>query len=264
MRCYPVAYVGLIVAPHALALLWAVVLGVALATFPIVLVLIGLRTRTPGGTAALSGFTQSPGYLMAAVGPFGVGVLHEASDGWTVPLLVLIALSLPLFSSRCTSAGRPPSRTSSALTAPPTRNGERDDDAVDASGRGLPSRHRRPSRRPAAEVPDRTAGVPRLPRRRAQPTDPPPSKTNRGSALGLAIFGCSLVTWIVGIVLAINVLVESSRDRRGRGKGMAIAALVMVAGGVVMALFGLASNADRDSDGTGTLRRDGDSTGRLG
>jgi CP family cyanate transporter-like MFS transporter len=97
MGCYPVAYVGLLLAPHSLAVLWAVVLGVALVTFPIVLTLIGLRTRTAGATAALSGFTQSTGYLMAAVGPFGIGVLHEATDGWTVPLLALTALSVPLF-----------------------------------------------------------------------------------------------------------------------------------------------------------------------
>jgi CP family cyanate transporter-like MFS transporter len=97
MSCYPVAYIGLVVAPHSLAVLWAVVLGAALTTFPIVLTYIGLRTRTAGATAALSGWTQSTGYLMAALGPFGVGVLHEATDGWTVPLLGLIALSVPLF-----------------------------------------------------------------------------------------------------------------------------------------------------------------------
>lgn len=94
--CYPVSYLGLIVAPHELAVLWAVVLGVAMASFPIVLVLIGLRTRTSEGTASLSGFTQSTGYLLAAAGPFAVGLLHEASDGWTVPLVVLLALSIPL------------------------------------------------------------------------------------------------------------------------------------------------------------------------
>ena len=37
MCCYPVAYIGLMVAPHGLAVLWAVVLGAALTTFPIVL-----------------------------------------------------------------------------------------------------------------------------------------------------------------------------------------------------------------------------------
>jgi MFS transporter, CP family, cyanate transporter len=97
MACYPVAYVGLIVAPHSLAVLWAAVLGTALTTFPIVLTYIGLRTRTAGATAALSGWTQSTGYLMAVIGPFGVGVLHEATDGWTVPLVVLLTLTAPLF-----------------------------------------------------------------------------------------------------------------------------------------------------------------------
>jgi CP family cyanate transporter-like MFS transporter len=97
MGCYPVAYVGLIVAPHALAVLWALVLGTALVTFPIVLTLVGLRTRTASATAALSGWTQSTGYLMAALGPFGVGVLHDATGDWTVPLLVLTVLSVPLF-----------------------------------------------------------------------------------------------------------------------------------------------------------------------
>jgi CP family cyanate transporter-like MFS transporter len=94
--CYPVSYLGLVLAPHGLAVLWALILGVAMSSFPILLVLIGLRSRTPAGTAALSGFTQSTGYLLAAVGPFAVGTLYEASDGWTVPLLVLLALSLPL------------------------------------------------------------------------------------------------------------------------------------------------------------------------
>jgi MFS transporter, CP family, cyanate transporter len=97
MSCYPVAYVGLLVAPHGLAVLWAVVLGAALTTFPIVLTYIGLRTRTAGATAALSGWSQSTGYLVAAIGPFGIGVLHDATGGWTVPLLVLTALSVPLF-----------------------------------------------------------------------------------------------------------------------------------------------------------------------
>jgi len=96
MLLYPVAYLGLILAPHSLAVLWAVVLGAATSTFPMVLTLIGLRAATPEGTAALSSFTQSTGYLLAAIGPFGVGVLHDASDGWTVPLLALTALVLPM------------------------------------------------------------------------------------------------------------------------------------------------------------------------
>ena len=95
MACYPVAYVGLIVAPYSLGVLWAVIAGAATCTFPLILVLIGLRSRTPAGTAALSGFTQAAGYLLAAVGPFTVGVLHDATGGWTWPLLFLCALTVP-------------------------------------------------------------------------------------------------------------------------------------------------------------------------
>lgn len=94
--CYIVGYVGLIVAPKAGAVVWAVFVGLGTATFPLILTLIGLRARTAAGTAALSGFTQSVGYLMAALGPFAVGLLHDLSDGWTVPLLALSALTVPL------------------------------------------------------------------------------------------------------------------------------------------------------------------------
>jgi MFS transporter, CP family, cyanate transporter len=94
---YPVGYVGLMLAPHDLALLWAVIIGVGTVTFPLILTLIGLRARTPEGTAALSAFTQSTGYLIAVIGPFMIGVVHSATGGWTVPLVLLLVLALPLF-----------------------------------------------------------------------------------------------------------------------------------------------------------------------
>ena len=93
--CYPIGYVGLILAPVAGAWLWAVLVGVAASVFPVVLTLIGLRARTSEGTAALSGFTQSVGYLIAAIGPFGMGFLYELTGGWTVPLIALIVLVVP-------------------------------------------------------------------------------------------------------------------------------------------------------------------------
>jgi CP family cyanate transporter-like MFS transporter len=93
--CTPVGYVGLIVAPVRGALVWAVLVGVGSAVFPIALTLIGLRSRTPEGTAALSGFTQSVGYLIAVVGPFGMGVLYDLTGGWTVPLTALTVLMVP-------------------------------------------------------------------------------------------------------------------------------------------------------------------------
>jgi CP family cyanate transporter-like MFS transporter len=97
MACYPVGYVGLIVAPVGGAWVWATALGIGTCTFPFILTLIGLRARTPAGTAALSGFTQSIGYLISVVGPFGIGVLHDATGSWTVPLLVLLVLCVPQY-----------------------------------------------------------------------------------------------------------------------------------------------------------------------
>lgn len=97
LACYPVGYLGFLADPRPLGWLWALAIGVGCSTFPLVLTLIGLRSRTPEGTAALSGFTQSAGYLMAAAGPFGVGVLHAATGTWTVSILVLLGLCVPLY-----------------------------------------------------------------------------------------------------------------------------------------------------------------------
>ena len=74
--------------------------------FPVVLTLIGLRARTSEGTAALSGFTQSVGYLIAAIGPFGMGCVYDLTGGWTVPLIGLIVLVVPAAGRR--SGGRAP------------------------------------------------------------------------------------------------------------------------------------------------------------
>ena len=94
--CYPVGYLGLAIAPVAGAWFWALVVGTGLGIFPLVLTLIGLRSRTDAGTAALSGFTQSVGYLMAAVGPLGMGFLYDVTGGWTVPLIGLLLLVIPM------------------------------------------------------------------------------------------------------------------------------------------------------------------------
>lgn len=88
-------YAGLAVAPAAAPVLWAVLLGLGQGTFPLALTMIPLRVRSTAHTAALSGFTQSVGYLLAAAGPFVTGVLHDATGGWTVPIAVLAAFLVP-------------------------------------------------------------------------------------------------------------------------------------------------------------------------
>ena len=95
IACYPVGYLGLIFAPVAGAWLWAATVGIGTCTFPLILTLIGLRSRTSAGTSALSGFTQSVGYLIAAIGPFGMGLLYDVTGGWTIPLTALLVLVAP-------------------------------------------------------------------------------------------------------------------------------------------------------------------------
>jgi len=82
---YAIGFVGLIAAPMAAPVLWVVLIGLGPSTFPISLTLINLRTRTQHGSAALSGFTQGLGYSVACLGPLLFGLLHDATDGWTVP-----------------------------------------------------------------------------------------------------------------------------------------------------------------------------------
>jgi CP family cyanate transporter-like MFS transporter len=95
MLCYPVGYLALLIDPHALAIPAAVLVGTGAVTFPLVLVLINMRSRTPAGTAALSSVAQSVGYLIAGIGPFAIGLIHEHTGGWKLPLVVLIAVCVP-------------------------------------------------------------------------------------------------------------------------------------------------------------------------
>ena len=84
-------WAGVLLAPTVTPLLWALLLGVGGGMFPWCLTMIGRRAASVPGTAALSGFVQAVGYSIAAVGPFGVGVLHGATGDYDVALFALIA-----------------------------------------------------------------------------------------------------------------------------------------------------------------------------
>ncbi len=86
---YLLAFAGLLLAPMAHPMLWVALLGMGPGTFPLALTLINLRTRTPGGSAALSGFTQGVGYSLSCLGPLLFGLLREYGQGWTLPFAFL-------------------------------------------------------------------------------------------------------------------------------------------------------------------------------
>lgn len=100
-----VAVVGELLAPGWWPL-WIVLLGAGTAAaFVTALSLFGLRTEHHAQAAALSGMAQAFGYGLAALGPLLLGTLHDATAGWTVPLLVLLAMKVPEIAAG-TLAGR--------------------------------------------------------------------------------------------------------------------------------------------------------------
>ena len=93
---YLAGYAGLILAPGSLPALWMVLLGVAQGSnIALGLLLITLRSPDTAHTSELSAMAQGVGYTLAALGPFGLGALHDLSGGWTVPLAVMAVLVVP-------------------------------------------------------------------------------------------------------------------------------------------------------------------------
>ena len=89
-------YAGLLLAPATVPWLWALSLGFSGLAFPTAIALITARTRHPSVTAQLSGFVQPVGYALAAIGPFVVGLLRDATGGWSLVIVLLMLTSVPL------------------------------------------------------------------------------------------------------------------------------------------------------------------------
>jgi CP family cyanate transporter-like MFS transporter len=94
--CAVVGYSGLLLgASYPILIVSIVLIGIALGgSFPLALTFIGLRARNANQAAALSGMTQSTGYLLAAAGPLFIGYLFDLAHSWTIPIITLILVSV--------------------------------------------------------------------------------------------------------------------------------------------------------------------------
>lgn len=93
--CGVLGIAGLLLVPRPeWVWLWTALLGMVCTMFPLALVLISIRARTPESATGLSSFVQSIGYFLSAAFPILTGVLHDATGDWVVPLLVLGAVIL--------------------------------------------------------------------------------------------------------------------------------------------------------------------------
>ena len=87
---------GVLLAPMAAPYLWVGLIGAGQgACFALGLNLLVLRTQRVADTARVSAMAQSIGYTLCAAGPLLVGLLHDATGSWTVPLVLLLALLVP-------------------------------------------------------------------------------------------------------------------------------------------------------------------------
>jgi CP family cyanate transporter-like MFS transporter len=89
--CFLIGFAGLLWWPLSGTFVWVLILGLGPSTFPAAMTLINLRCRTGAGSAALSGFMQGGGYLIASLGPLVFGILHELSGRWTLSFGFLLA-----------------------------------------------------------------------------------------------------------------------------------------------------------------------------
>ncbi|MEW1866240.1 MFS transporter [Streptomyces sp. NPDC088194] len=87
------AFGGLAVAPLPAAYLWMTMLGLGQgASLSLALTYIVRRSPDARHTGHVSMMAQGLGYLLAGLGPVGLGALHSATGGWSIPLMALIGL----------------------------------------------------------------------------------------------------------------------------------------------------------------------------
>ncbi len=97
-----------------------VLLGVGSSLFTVGLLLFPLRSRTPAGTAALSGFALAVAYVITAATVFTASAVRQATGTWE-GVLVAMAASMALVTAAGLVAGRPGSIEAAAgvLPGPP-------------------------------------------------------------------------------------------------------------------------------------------------
>lgn len=93
--CFILGFVFLLAGFNALVSVTMILIGIGTGSaFGVVTMFFTLRTRHTHQAAELSGMAQSIGYLLAAIGPFLIGFVHDLTGGWiaAIGLLFLVAI----------------------------------------------------------------------------------------------------------------------------------------------------------------------------
>lgn len=92
-----VGFIGLMAPTHNFAYytIMTLFLGAGTgASYSLIMTLFGLKTTDPNTTRDLSGMVQSVGYIIAALGPSGIGWLKAATGNWLMSLLVSLIVTI--------------------------------------------------------------------------------------------------------------------------------------------------------------------------
>jgi MFS transporter, CP family, cyanate transporter len=93
--------------PNATAIVFVLLLGLGQgAALGLAVFMFTARAADSQAAAALSGFAQGAGYLIASTGPLLLGLLHAATGGWTIPMIVLLGVAVGQLAAGLL-AGRP-------------------------------------------------------------------------------------------------------------------------------------------------------------
>lgn len=104
--CWTVMPLGLLFAPH-LWLVWSIFGGAAQGGgITIVFIIIVRMVSSDLEARRLSALVQGGGYALASLGPLVIGALHDATGGWSVPMLAVFGSVLVLGVSGVLSSRR--------------------------------------------------------------------------------------------------------------------------------------------------------------
>lgn len=95
---YFIGFTGMLLEWTDYAVLWMMFIGFAGgSSFSLAMMFFNLRTKTAYEAAELSGFAQSLGYLLAAVGPTIFGLLKDSTGSFFIPNIIFLFVAASLF-----------------------------------------------------------------------------------------------------------------------------------------------------------------------
>ncbi|MGP5699558.1 MFS transporter [Glutamicibacter arilaitensis] len=92
--CSVLGFIALLLLPVELSLISSIFIGLGFGVFPLVMLMLSRSGGSAEETTALSTVAQSVGYLIAAIGPFALGLMQGALGSWTAGLVIILAFAV--------------------------------------------------------------------------------------------------------------------------------------------------------------------------